>query len=170
MSKSEGLQTIYGIADPRDFHTFYVGRSIHPKKRLYQHSKAQTPVGVYIRELQAYGYDPMLAIFETDLHSLVAQRQEYMWIRRKAAEGGIFFNYQGLPYKQRFPFYQASEAGHWAYLGIAARELGTSAAKLSSMITLGKIQARCTRRDDRCVLVNLDELHQIFDNPIQRVS
>lgn len=89
------LETVYGLIDPRDFHTFYVGRSVHPAIRLRQHCRAKTPVGDYIRAMQSAGYEPLLEILATDLLPAHSPLYERVMIHKKAKAGGIFLNRLG---------------------------------------------------------------------------
>ncbi len=54
-------------------------------------------------------------------------------------------------------------ADKWVPLTAAAKQFGVSAAKLSDMVKKGKIvETRRDPKDERKLLLNLDELRRIF--------
>lgn len=55
---------VYALCEPDSRQVRYVGCSIHPMKRLFQHAKAKTPVGAWLRSLHAASQKPHLRILE----------------------------------------------------------------------------------------------------------
>ena len=58
---------IYALVDPDTNRVCYIGKTIHPNKRLYQHMKTvlRSPVNLWCRQLKSQFKQPSLVILES---------------------------------------------------------------------------------------------------------
>lgn len=82
---------IYALVDPRSDVPFYIGRSIQPEKRVYNHlgNCASVPVKAYVDEIRAAGLEPDWKILEETKDGRTAECQ---WVQRCLAEGIMLAN------------------------------------------------------------------------------
>lgn len=86
--KNEGPCYVYGLLDPRSATVFYIGTSLHPERRLFNHRHEKGRCRAIIRD----GFDPQLIIFHKCDDRNQALRIEYRLLEE----------YPALINKQRF--------------------------------------------------------------------
>jgi hypothetical protein len=93
---------IYGLLDPRDQQLRYVGKTLHPSRRLREHLRQldDTPRGAWLLELTTSGFKPKLIVF-SEVSKADASEEEKETIRRYALLGCPLLNTHGYPTSQR---------------------------------------------------------------------
>jgi predicted DNA-binding protein (UPF0251 family) len=101
-SQMNDVVHIYGLLDPRDQQLRYVGKTIHPSKRLREHLNQldNTPKGEWLLELTKSGFKPKLIVF-SEVSKADASKAEKEAIRRYALLGCPLLNTHGYPTSQR---------------------------------------------------------------------
>ena len=84
---------IYALSDPKDNKIHYIGQSIDPKRRYFDHYHDAGSTSLWIRELIEEGLRPLLSIIEeTDVEN-VRDREAY-WIDFYCQQGEPLENQQ----------------------------------------------------------------------------
>jgi len=80
--------TIYKLIDPRDDTVRYIGKSVNPRMRMYQHLalKGRSQKDRWIRELHDLGLKPQIECIET-VHRDEAATRERQWIEYGLNQG-----------------------------------------------------------------------------------
>lgn len=115
---------IYGLVDPRTNVTRYVGRSSHPKRRLWKHMQAarevrdfriQSAKDAWLNELAAAGLKPGLVILEAVAPGDIPADREVHWIR--ALRENDLFNYEHPPAPPAEPVEKRQPARSYSWYG-----------------------------------------------------
>lgn len=99
---------IYALIDPRDNQVRYVGRTVNPDSRLYQHLKKSTGLAkqLWLAELKAIGLTPKFEILEI----VPIKREkiaEQFWISYHVYKGASLTNYALNHLNEKSMFYAA---------------------------------------------------------------
>lgn len=84
---SKEIEYIYMLIDPRNQQPFYVGRTVNPNTRLYQHTQeslnAVNPSvqskQFIIKSIVQAGFDPTLQVIEITLRKYASERELWWW-------------------------------------------------------------------------------------------
>ncbi len=90
--------SIYALCEPDTGEARYIGLTVSPKDRYYQHmgkcpTKGSTACNQWIRGLVAQGKKPRMLILQEVTDYAEAKRLEYAWVRRYRTMGERVLNF-----------------------------------------------------------------------------
>src|SRR6266851_8039644 len=93
--------SIYGLVDPRDSSTRYIGVSKQPNARMRAHTRHRGgDKGKWLKELKELGLTPQVEVLETITNSrdaeAIATEREQHWISKFVGEGIALLNVAGV--------------------------------------------------------------------------
>lgn len=98
---------IYALTDPEQTEIKYIGRTIHPKKRLTEHCTHKNSLKLW-RWIQRQSGKPGMIILE-ECSAENGEEREHFWINAYRAAGADLLNYFGVEAKLRKNEYRRNQ-------------------------------------------------------------